>query len=65
MFYFSEGESLELRPSGVYQYTAQYSSFPSGFNKVKLLFTKDEWTIFNQYLVVDSITVWANHEQKL
>jgi len=61
----NEGETLELRPSGVYQYTAQYSSFPSGFNKVKLLFTKDEWTIFNQYLVVDSITVWANHEQKL
>lgn len=60
-----ENVSLELRPSGYYQYTAQYSSFPSGFNKVKFLFEKDEWTIFNQYLVVDTITVWANHEQKL
>ncbi|XP_076818976.1 pancreatic triacylglycerol lipase-like [Clavelina lepadiformis] len=60
-----EDVSLELRPSTTFSYVAQYSLFPNGFNKVKLLWEQDEFTVTNQQLTVFCITVWVDFEQKL
>ncbi|CAK8671268.1 pancreatic triacylglycerol lipase-like [Clavelina lepadiformis] len=58
-----EDVSLELRPGATFSYVAQYSSFPEDFNRVKLLWEQDEFTVTNQKLTVSLISVWVDFEQ--
>ena len=62
---FSEDQELPLRPSTTFSYMTQYQSIPSGLNRVKLLWTQEEFSLLNQFITVAQINVWFESEQKM
>ena len=65
LYTYREDQELSLRPSTTYSYLTQFRTIPAGLERVKLLWTQEEFTITNQYITIAQITVWVESQQKL